>query len=226
MLDEEIETMPDDAGEQIDSYIQTLFIQEDAGLRGALDSARAEGLPAIQVPAALGKLLGILTRASGARKILEIGTLGGYSGIWLARALPAGGRLISLDVNAHHADVARRSFERAGVADRVEVRVGPALESLPTLQSEAPFDLIYIDADKENYPGYLDWALRLARPGTLIIGDNVLRGGAIIRPAAGDAGGTGINEFNRRAAEHPKLDAIILPNRNGRDGVLIATVKM
>ena len=217
--------MPDDAGEQIDSYIQTLFLEEDAGLRGALESARAEGLPAIQVPAALGKLLGILTRASGARKILEIGTLGGYSGIWMARALPEGGKLISLDVSAHHADVARRSFERAGVADRVEVRVGPALETLPTLQSTGPFDLIYIDADKDNYPGYLAWALRLSHPGTLIIGDNVLRGGAIISPAEGDAGGKGINEFNRQAAEHPKLDAIILPNRSGRDGVLIATVK-
>jgi len=123
------------------------------------DTARSEANA--QVPPALGKLLGILTRASGARKILEIGTLGGYSGIWMARALPDGGRLISLDVNAHHADVARRSFERAGLADRVEVRVGPALETLPTLQAEAPFDLVYIDADKDNYSGYLDWAIRL-----------------------------------------------------------------
>jgi predicted O-methyltransferase YrrM len=217
--------MPEDMESQIDTYIQDLFIQEDEGLRGARESAKAEGLPTIQVPAALGKLLGILTRASGARKILEIGTLGGYSGIWMARALPDGGRLISLDVNAHHADVARRSFERAGLADRVEVRVGPALETLPTLQAEAPFDLVYIDADKDNYPGYLDWAIRFSHPGTLIIGDNVLRGGAIITPAAGDAGARGINAFNRQAAEHPRLDAIILPNRNGRDGVLIATVK-
>jgi predicted O-methyltransferase YrrM len=107
----------------------------------------------------------------------------------------------------------------------VEVRVGPALETLPTLQAEAPFDLVYIDADKDNYPGYLDWAIRFSHPGTLIIGDNVLRGGAIITPAAGDAGARGINAFNRQAAEHPRLDAIILPNRNGRDGVLIATVK-
>ena len=217
--------MPEDMGTQIDTYIADLFIQEDDALRSARESAQVEGLPAIHVPAALGKLLGILTRASGARKILEIGTLGGYSGIWMARALPSDGRLITLDVNAHHADVARRSFERAGLADRVDVRVGPALETLPTLQAEAPFDIVYIDADKDNYPGYLDWAIRLSRPGALIIGDNVLRGGAIITPAAGDAGASGINAFNRQAAEHPRLDAIILPNRNGRDGVLIATVK-
>lgn len=217
--------MPEDTGSTIDDYIQQLFIHEDEGLRGALEGAKAGGLPSIQVPAALGKLLAVLTMATGARKILEIGTLGGYSGIWLARALPAGGRLISLDVNAHHAEVARHSFARAGVADRVEVRVGPALDTLPTLESEAPFDLVYIDADKENYPGYLEWAIRLARPGTLIVGDNVLRGGAIINPAADDAGAAGINTFNRRAAEHPRLEAIILPNRNGRDGVLLATVK-
>ena len=217
--------MPEDIGNQIDTYIANLFIQEDDGLRSARESAQAEGLPSIHVPAALGKLLGILTRASGAKKILEIGTLGGYSGIWMARALPPDGRLITLDVSAHHADVARRSFERAGLADRVEVRVGSALETLPTLQAEAPFDLVYIDADKDNYPGYLDWAIRLSRPGTLIIGDNVLRGGAIITPEPGDAGASGINAFNRQAAEHPRLDAIILPNRNGRDGVLIATVK-
>jgi predicted O-methyltransferase YrrM len=217
--------MPEDTGGAIDEYIQGLFIHEDEAQRAALESARAEGLPSIQVPAALGKLLGILTVATGAKKILEIGTLGGYSGIWMARALPAGARLISLDVNPHHAEVARRNFARAGVADRVEVRVGPALETLPSLQSEAPFDIVYIDADKDNYPGYLDWAIRLTRPGSLIIGDNVLRGGAIITPAADDAGARGINEFNRRAAEHPRLDAIILPNRNGRDGILIATVK-
>jgi caffeoyl-CoA O-methyltransferase len=217
--------MADETGERIDAYIAELFLPDDETLRACLESARAEGLPAIQVPPALGKLLSILTRATGARKILEIGTLGGYSGTWMARALPAGGRLITLDVNPHHAEVARRSFERAGVADRVDARVGPALETLPTLQSEAPFDIVYIDADKDNYPGYLDWAIRLSRPGTLIIGDNVLRGGAIIAPGAGDAGGQGIHEFNRRAATHPRLDTIILPNRNGRDGILVAVVR-
>lgn len=217
--------MPDVTGEQIDAYISELFIKEDDALRGALESARAAGLPGIHVPAPLGKLLSILTRISGARKILEIGTLGGYSGIWMARALPAGGRLISLEVNPHHAEVARGNFSRAGVANKVEVRVGAALHTLPTLEGEAPFDLVYIDADKDNYPAYLDWAIRLTRPGALIVADNVLRGGAIINPASGDAGARGIHEFNRRAAEHPRFDSLIIPNRNGHDGILIATVK-
>lgn len=217
--------MPEDMGTHIDAYIQELFIHEDQGLLAALEQAKAGGLPGIQVPAALGTLLGILVRATGARKVLEIGTLGGYSGIWMARALPAGGRLISLEVDAHHAEVARRNLERAGVGDRVAVHVGPALESLPALQSEAPFDIVYIDADKDNYPGYLDWAIRLTRAGSLIIADNVLRGGASISPAAGDAGARGIHDFNQRAAEDPRLDAIILPNRSGRDGILIATVR-
>jgi caffeoyl-CoA O-methyltransferase len=121
--------------------------------------------------------------------------------------------------------VAQRHFAAAGVADRVEIRVGAALDLLPTMQADAPFDLVYIDADKDNYPAYLDWAVRLARPGTLIVADNVLRAGAVIEPAAGDSGGAGIHEFNRRAAAHPRLDAIILPNRNGRDGILVAVVK-
>lgn len=217
--------MPEDPGEQIDAYIRELFIHEDDAQRESLVTARAEGLPGIQVPAPLGKLLAILVRASGAKKILEIGTLGGYSGIWMARALPDGGALLTLELDPHHADVARRNFARAGVGDRVEVRVGPALETLPTLQGEAPFDLIYIDADKGNYPEYLDWALRLARPGSLIVGDNVLRGGQIINPPADNADAGGISAFNRRAATDPRLEAIIIPNRNGRDGVLIATVR-
>lgn len=217
--------MPDISGEQIDAYISDLFVKEDDALRGALDSARAAGLPGIQVPAPLGKLLSILTRATGAKKILELGTLGGYSGIWMARALPAGGTLISLEVSPHHAEVARGNFSRAGVSDKVEVRVGAALDTLPTLQGEAPFDLVYIDADKDNYPAYLDWAIRLARTGTLIVADNVLRGGAIINPASRDAGAQGIHELNRKAAEHPRLEALIVPNRNGHDGILIATVR-
>src|SRR5262249_3110615 len=141
------------------------------------EEARAAGLPAIQVPTELGTLLGILAQAVGAKKILEIGTLGGYSGTWLARSLLPGGKLITLEVDPHHAEVARRNFERTGVADRVIIRVGPALETLPDLRSEAPFDLIFIDADKDNYPSYLDWAVELARPGALIVADNVLQGG-------------------------------------------------
>ncbi len=217
--------MAEDAGQRIDSYILDLFVHEDDVLRNAVTGAKAAGLPSIQVPAALGKLLTILVQATGARKILELGTLGGYSGIWMARALPVDGRLISLELSAHHAEVARRHFAAAGVAEKVEVRVGAALEQLPRLQPEAPFDLVYIDADKDNYPAYLDWAIRLARPGTLIVADNVLRGGAVIAPASTDGGATGIHEFNARAASHARLDSIILPNRNGHDGILVAVVK-
>lgn len=217
--------MPDEAGERIDAYIRDLFITEDDALRGAVAGARAEGLPGIQVPPALGKLLSILVRATRARRILEIGTLGGYSGIWLARALPDDGRLLSLELDPHHAEVARRHFAAAGLAGRTEVRVGAALDTLPTLLSEGPFDLVYIDADKDNYPAYLDWALRLTQSGSLIVADNVLRGGAVIAPAEGDRGGAGIHAFNEKAAHGGQLDAIIIPNRNGRDGVLIGVVK-
>jgi len=217
--------MPPQPNERIEAYIQDLFLEEDEALRQARERAQEAGMPGIHVPATLGALLAVLVRGNSAHKILEIGTLGGYSGIWMARALPPDGRIISLELSAKHADVARQNFQQAGVGNRVEVRVGPALETLPTLSHEAPFDLIFIDADKDNYPAYLDWAIKLSRPGTLIVGDNVLRGGAIIDPAPDDAGAQGIHEFNRRAATHPRLDAIILPNRDGRDGVLIAAVK-
>ena len=177
------------------------------------------------VPQPLGRLLGILVRAVGARRVLELGTLGGYSAIWMARALPTDGRLISLEVNPHHAEVARANLARAGVAERVEVRVGQALDLLPAVTAEAPFDLVFIDADKVSYPAYLEWAVRLVRPGGLIVADNVLRGGAVIDPSPADVDARAIYEFNRRAAAHPRLDAIILPNRGGRDGILIAAVR-
>src|SRR5205823_3637063 len=159
---------------------------------------------------------GILARAVGAKKILEIGTLGGYSGSWLAQALSPGGKLLTLEVNPRHAEVARHTFERTGVADRVSIRVGPALETLPLLRSEAPFDLIFIDADKDNYPAYLGWAIDLARPGALIVADNALQGGRVLDGPSTDPGVAGIQEFNRRAAEHPRLSALILPMRDGR----------
>lgn len=214
-----------DTEKDLTTYIQELFVHEDDALQRARADARAEGLPGIQVPGELGVLLGILARAVGARKILEIGTLGGYSGSWLARALPPGGKVITLEVNPHHAEVARHTFEGTGVADRVTIRVGPALETLPDLRSEAPFDLIFIDADKDNYPGYLDWAIALARPGALIVADNVLQGGRVLADPPPDAGVAGIQEFNRRAAQHPRLAALILPMRDGRDGILIAVVR-
>jgi predicted O-methyltransferase YrrM len=215
----------DETGKELVSYVQKLFVHEDDALQRARADARAEGLPGIEVPGELGVLLGILARAVGARKILEIGTLGGYSGTWLARALAPGGTLITLEVNPHHAAVARHTFERAGVADRVAIREGPALETLPDLGDEAPFDLIFIDADKDHYPAYLDGAIALARPGTLIVADNVLQGGRVLADPPPDAGAAGIREFNRRAAQHPRLAALILPMRDGRDGILIAVVR-
>jgi predicted O-methyltransferase YrrM len=210
---------------ELGAYIQKLFVHEDKALQQAREEARAEGLPGIQVPGELGVLLGILARAVGARRILEIGTLGGYSGTWLARALAPGGKLITLEVNPHHAEIARRTFERTGVADQAVIRVGPALETLAKLRSEAPFDLVFIDADKDNYPAYLDWAIALSRPGALIVADNVLQGGRVLTKPPPDPGAAGIQEFNRRVAEHPRLAAIILPNRDGGDGLLVAVVR-
>ena len=215
----------DDTGKDLGAYIKTLFVHEDNALQRIREDARAEGLPGIQVPEELGVLLGILARAVGARKILEIGTLGGYSGTWLARALPPGGKLITLEVNPHHAEVARHAFQQANVSERVDIRVGPALDTLPTLQSEAPFDLVFIDADKDNYPAYLDWAIALARPGALIVADNVLQGGRVLANPPPDAGVAGIQEFNRRAAQHPRLSALILSMRDGRDGILVGVVR-
>jgi caffeoyl-CoA O-methyltransferase len=217
--------VPDDNDDRIDAYIRELFIPDDDALRGATSAMQAAGLPTIQVPPPLGRLLGILVRAVGARRVLELGTLGGYSAIWMARALPADGRLISLEVNPHHAEVARANLARAGVAGRVEVRVGKALDLLPAVTVEAPFDLAFIDADKVSYPAYLEWAVRLVRPGGLLVADNALRGGAVIDPSPDDEDARAIHEFNRRAAAHPRLDAIILPNRGGRDGILIAAVR-
>jgi caffeoyl-CoA O-methyltransferase len=215
----------DQTGKELAAYVQKLFVHEDNAMQRSREEARAEGLPGIEVPGELGVLLGILARAVGARKILEIGTLGGYSGTWLARALPPGGKLITLEVNPRHAEVARHAFQQAGVGDRVEIRVGPALETLPNLRNEAPFDVIFIDADKDNYPAYLDWAIALARPGALIVADNVLQGGRVLADPSPDAGVAGIQEFNRRAAQHPRLAALILPVRDGRDGILIGVVR-
>lgn len=214
-----------DTGAVIDTYVTELCTPQDEVLLATLEATKAGGLPPIQIPPTLGKLLHILVRCSGANKILEIGTLGGYSAIWMARALKPGGRLLSLEISPEHAAVARQNVERAGLSDCIEVRVGPALEQLPGLVKEGPFDVVYIDADKESYPQYLDWALKLTHAGSLIIGDNVLRGGHVIDPQPEDAGAQAIHLFNEKACTNPRLTTIILPNRNGRDGVLIAYVK-
>ncbi|MBO0794247.1 MAG: class I SAM-dependent methyltransferase, partial [Ktedonobacteraceae bacterium] len=166
---------------ELEEAIAHMFASEDEALRQTLTRAREHGLPSIAISALQGKLLQVLARACQARKILEIGALAGYSGIWLARALPAGGRLITLEIDASHAEVVRESFRQAQVDDRAEVRVGPALETLPLLSAEGPFDLIFIDADKDSYPQYLAWAIQLARPGSIIVADNCVQGGNGLR---------------------------------------------
>lgn len=215
--------MAEEHTQAVDTYIRDLFLPRDEALEAALGHARDAGLPSIQVPRELGRLLGILVRASGARRVLEIGALGGYSGIHLARALPVGGHLLSLEAEPRHAEVARENLARAGLADRAEVRLGSALDLLPALVSEAPFDFAFIDADKTSYPAYLDWCLRLVRAGGMIVADNVLRGVAVGERE--DDAARAIDAMNRAAAGNPRLDAIILPVRDGRDGILLAVVR-
>jgi predicted O-methyltransferase YrrM len=209
----------------IDDYVAGLFAPPDETLEEALREAEREGLPSIAVSATEGKLLQMLVGISGARRVLEIGTLGGYSAIHFARALPEEGALISLELDEHHAEVARRNVERAGLSAKVEVRVGDARQSLERLleNEEGPFDLIFIDADKEGYPEYLAWALRLSRPGTLILGDNAIREGSVIDPD--DSSSHAMREFNEKLAEDPRLSAIVLPLIRERiDGLAIARV--
>jgi predicted O-methyltransferase YrrM len=211
--------------EEIDGYIEDLFATSDEVLEATLKDSRRGGLPEINVSPNQGRLLRLLVEISGVRRILEIGTLGGYSAVHLARGLLEDGELISLEIDEHHADVARNNIERAGLSDKVEVRVGDAHELLTGLieNDEGPFDLIFIDADKEGYPDYLDASMRLVRPGSLIIGDNTIRGGTVLDPREGTARAT--REFNRRVAEDPNLSGIVLPLIRERiDGMTIARV--
>ena len=210
---------------KIEEAITGVFAPEDEALRYALTSMREAGLPEIQISPIQGKFLQLLAAASNARSILEIGSLGGYSGIWLARALPPRGRLITLEINPTHAAVVRKSFEKAGVSDRTEVRVGNALDLLPKLESEAPFDLVFIDADKAPYPQYLEWALRLSRPGSIIVADNCIRRGIAFQ-TPGDESVAGIVEFNKRIASDPRLVSLLLPmDDDYTDGFAVAVVK-
>jgi caffeoyl-CoA O-methyltransferase len=210
---------------EIDAYIEGLFETSDEVLEAALSDSRRAGLPDINVSPNQGRLMQLLVATAGARRILEIGTLGGYSAIHLARALPEDGALISLEIDGHHADVARNNVERAGLSGIVEVRVGDAHKLLADLveAGEGPFDVIFIDADKEGYPDYLDASLRLVRPGSLILGDNTIRGGTVLDPKEQTARAT--REFNRKVAEDPGLSGIVLPLIRERiDGLTIARV--
>lgn len=210
---------------RIDTYIEELFAPPDPALEGALRRSRAVGLPEIQISPTEGKLLRLLAEIAGVRRILEIGTLGGYSTIHLAGALPEDGLLVSLEVDERNAGVARENIAEAGLESVVEVRVGDARELLAWMfeDGEGPFDLTFIDADKGGYPEYLEWALRLSRPGSLILGDNAIMGGSVIEPVEGSA--QAIRQFNERLAQDPRLSAIVLPLIRGRvDGLAIARV--
>ena len=212
----------------VDGYIENLFLPDDPALTATLADSAAAGLPEIAVSPAQGKLLTLLARAVGARRILEIGTLGGYSAICLARALPADGRLVTLELSPLHAAVAQANIARAGLADRVEVRVGPGVASLAHLAAEGaePFDLVFIDADKPSYGAYLEGSLPLARPGALIIADNVVRQGRVLDATSDDDNAQGARRFNDQLAADPRLSAVVLQTvgSKGHDGLAIAIV--
>jgi caffeoyl-CoA O-methyltransferase len=211
---------------RIDDYIEHLFTPQDEALEAAVRESRQGGLPEIQVSPNEAKLLQLFAEMVGARRVLEIGTLGGYSAIHFGRALPEGGELISLEIDERHAEVARENVERAGLSDKVEIRVGDARELLAEIaeNDEGPFDVIFIDADKGGYPEYLEWSLRLTRPGSLILGDNTVRGGTVLDPEDESARAT--NEFNERIAGDSRLSAILLPILRERiDGLTIALVR-
>jgi predicted O-methyltransferase YrrM len=212
----------------VEGYILENLIPSDPIMQEALKRNSASGLPTIDVAPNEGKLLCLLARMCGSRRILEIGTLGGYSTIWLARALPSDGTLVTLELDPKHAEVAKANIAHAGFASRVELRLGPALESLSKLQEEGapPFDFIFIDADKQTYPEYLDWSLRLSKPGTVIVADNVVRDGAVINPDSKDSSVQGVRRFLEKIAADPRLDATALQTvgTKGYDGFALAVV--
>ena len=213
---------------RVDNYFCDLIAPPDDKLDAALVANERAGLPPIDVTRLQGKFLEFLVRISGARCILEIGTLGGYSTLGLARALPGDGRIVSLELDPHHAEVARANLENAGVMESVDLMIGPALESLPTLKNSAaaPFDLIFIDADKQGYPEYLRWALKLSRPGTVIIADNVVREGRVVDPDCDDPNVLGVRRFTEMLAAEPRLSATVLQTvgTKGYDGFALAVV--
>jgi predicted O-methyltransferase YrrM len=213
----------------IDAYFNGLLTPADPVLDAALQASDAAGLPPIAVAANQGKLLMLLAQTVGARRILEVGTLGGYSTLWLARALPKDGRLISLELDPKHAATARANIDRAGLSDVVEVRVGRGIDSLPKLAEDGagPFDLVFIDADKPSNPDYFQWALKLTRPGSLIIVDNVVRRGAVTNGASRDPNVIGVRRLTEMIANEPRVDATAIQTvgDKGHDGILIARVR-
>jgi predicted O-methyltransferase YrrM len=212
----------------VDAYITERLVSQDAILDGVLQRSAAAGLPAINVAPNQGKFLMLLAKLQGARQILEIGTLGGYSTIWLARAVAPGGRVVTLEADARHAEVARANFARAGLAGVIELRLGPALETLPQLAAEdrGPLDLTFIDADKPNTTDYFKWALKMSRPGSVIIADNVVRKGALADANSGDANVEGMRRLHDYIAAEPRVSATSLQTVGvkGYDGFSLAVV--
>jgi predicted O-methyltransferase YrrM len=210
----------------VDDFLDSTVLDDDPALSAALEASDAAGLPKIAVSAQQGKFLSLLAGAVGARRVLEIGTLGGFSTIWLARGAGPDGRVVTLEYEPKHAEVARANLDRAGVGDRVEILVGAALDSLPKVTG-GPFDLVFIDADKENNPGYLEWAVKLTRPGSVIIVDNVIREGLILNPEPGDEVVRGARRALEIMGEHPKLDTAVLQTVGAKhwDGFAFALVK-
>ncbi|MFD0295466.1 O-methyltransferase [Streptomyces sp. NPDC127118] len=213
---------------EVDDYFNGLLVGPDEALDAAVEASDGAGLPAMQVAANQGKLLNLLARLQGARTVLEIGTLGGYSTIWLARALPEGAKVVTLEADPAYAEVARANIERAGLADVVEIRVGRALDTLPELAAEGygPFDVVFIDADKPSNPDYLAWSLKLTRPGSLIVADNVVRDGEVVDGTSDDPKVQGVRRFTELVAAEPTLSATALQTvgSKGYDGLMMALV--
>jgi len=220
--------MSQDVWTAVDAYIKSFLVPSDPAMEAALQASSDAGLPPIQVSPLQGKLLHVLAQACQARQILEIGTLGGYSTIWLARALPAGGCVVTLEADPKHAEVARANFSRAGLADVIDLRLGPALETLPKLAAEdrGSFDVIFIDANKSSMREYFEWALKLSRRGTMIIADNVIRKGAVVDAASTDPDVQGVRRFNERFAAEKRVSAteIQTVGSKGYDGFALAVV--
>ncbi len=216
--------MSQDIYQQVDDYISSVVAQEDEALSAARTASLEAGLPDIAISAAEGKFLHVLARAIKAERILEIGTLGGYSTIWLARALPPHGAVMTIELDEHHAQVARNNIERAGLDNMIEVRVGAALDVLPTLHG--PFDFIFIDADKETYVEYFEWAVKLARPGSLIVADNVVRKGEVVKSDVADTRVTGAQRFNAALGQNRGVSAAIIQTvgAKGHDGMAVVLV--
>lgn len=220
--------MSDTSYAAVDAYLEGLFGAPDPVLAAALERASAAGLPDIAVSPSQGRFLQVLALVCGARRILEVGTLAGYSTIWLARALPDGGRLVTLEADPRHAEVAAANIARAGLSDRVDVRVGSALDTLPQVEADGlgPFDLVFIDADKPSNPFYVEWALKITHPGSVIIVDNVVREGAVVESDSEDSAVLGVRRMNELIATDQRLTATAIQTvgSKGYDGMLVALV--